>query len=359
MKREIGSDFWDMPVSEKSEQFAISGIPSAWSYTFFVSGRSAIYAAAKQIEKRSGIVLMPYYTCETISDAFLKAGYSLVRYSVRKDLSFDTGAVLQLLKQYNPDILFVQGYFGFDTTLDPEIISETAHQNGAVLMEDLTHSLFSEIPRTDADIFISSLRKFFGIPDGGFAVAKNPISAKDGEARQKLDMAADKAFSLKAAYISDLNNDQKQEFLDSFSDLKHLIADSDEEYRISDAAAEQLNYLNKKYIIEKRRDNFVRLHQGLSKLSWIEPLREKLLPTETPLFYPVYVPTELRNSIRSYFAANEVYLPVIWPKDHTLQTSDAAGDEIYGRILCFPCDQRSDADDMYRVIRLGNAFLGE
>lgn len=70
-----------------------------------------------------------------------------------------------------------------------------------------------------------------------------------------------------------------------------------------------------------------------------------------PLFVPILVKKEVRNSLRDYLINNKVYCPIHWPKSHSLPSFMRA-DVFYDSELSLVCDQRYDERQMEKVVNL-------
>ncbi|MGL6291960.1 MAG: hypothetical protein ACRC2P_00740 [Eubacterium aggregans] len=107
--------------------------------------------------------------------SFIKLGYEISFYNINRDFQCDLEDMKKKIITINPSILFVQSYFGFDTKNDVKNFCEEMRVDGVVLIEDLTQSLYSHVTRIKSDYYVGSLRKWAGLPDGGFALKKEGL----------------------------------------------------------------------------------------------------------------------------------------------------------------------------------------
>ena len=72
MKREIGSEFWNIPLTNKGNKI----FPEHTA--FFMSGRGALYSVIEDVLKTRKInsVAMPSWCCDSMIIPFLKKGKS-------------------------------------------------------------------------------------------------------------------------------------------------------------------------------------------------------------------------------------------------------------------------------------------
>ena len=87
-------------------------------------------------------------------------------YKLKEDFSIDLDDIKAKIQGRNT-ILFIMHYFG--SLQKSDILSEVrslADKNGAIIIEDITHSLFTR-SQTIGDYMICSIRKWLPIPGGG------------------------------------------------------------------------------------------------------------------------------------------------------------------------------------------------
>lgn len=357
MKSEIGSDFWDYPVEECESNFKVDDLPSSFEYTYTISGRSAIYTVLCQEGLNNTTVLLPYFTCDTITEVFIKAGCRIVRYKVNRNLTCNVDDIFNCINSYNPRIVFLQDYFGFETLNSIQAVVDEIHKNNGIVITDLTHSLFSRFKKNISDIYVMSLRKFFAIPCGGVIVSKKKYNTTVSSELQKIDELSFKAFAHKKDYIFEKTQLGKSYYLTEYKML-HSCISIISQLSISKAGQEVIKQVDKNKLGIIRRRNYNYLRNILKDNNYIETIMGEATNLVTPLFFPIYVKNGMRDRLKSFLVSNDVYTPVIWPKDRFLDVSDSDGDFIYDNILCIPCDQRYDLNDMQRIINLIEVFYG-
>lgn len=167
--KQIGGFFTYEPLPETENHYLENLCPPGGSLRFFMSGRCANYYALQDIclTDTRKVAYVPVYTCETVLAPFLKAGYELLFYDVSKDLTpiFDE-RVLDRISVVN-----LCGYYGF-CSYDREFIRKCS-ERGIIIVEDTTHSLFSsDGVDPHCDYVVGSMRKWIGVPAGGFAIKR-------------------------------------------------------------------------------------------------------------------------------------------------------------------------------------------
>lgn len=142
-------------------------------YTLYA--RNGIYTALKSMERGSGIILVPSYSCGDEIESIRRAGFKILPYSVNKDLSINVNDIKEKINKKVIGIL-VTHYFGF---YQKNIVAVRClcDKIGLFLIEDKAHCLVNPLNNEDelilGDICIYSLRKFFDLPHGGMLVIKN------------------------------------------------------------------------------------------------------------------------------------------------------------------------------------------
>ena len=333
MRREIGSEFWDVPtIDQKNSLFPES---TQW----FLSGRSALQAIIKELgEARS--VSLPSWCCDSMIKPFVDSGLEVRFYPVY----WSEGRLIQEWS-FNYDVLFLIDYFGYSGNA-PDL----SGFKGTVI-RDVTHSVFSTT-YADADYYFGSLRKWCGVWTGGYVWAKDghrlhPEVAND----RKYVSLREKAMQQKAEYISGQREDKG--YLQIFDEAEELLENAG-----SQIAADRDIQIAKKIDIEiiknRRRANAEILRSAFP--DWLIFL--DLSSSDVPMFVPVLVPDGKRNELRHYLIKHEIYCPVHWPisKYHRL---DGKEQFIYDNELSLVCDQRYKEEDMYRMVETIKAFWKE
>lgn len=305
MKNEIGSEFWDVPASKKTNSLFPKN--TKW----FLSGRHAL----EYIVIDSGIksVSMPKWCCESMINPLKKHGIYIDYYDVEPNYSYD--AVL------------IMDYFGFAN----KRYNKPACYRGIVI-RDLTHSLFS-MHYNDSDYYFGSLRKWAGFYTGGYAWGRWKKHVQIPPHNEKYVTLRKTAMALKKAYINDGEGDKK--YLIIYKEANDMLDNIDisASYPID---IDKAKHLDVEFIKNKRRKNAQTLINELQ-------LDIDLNDNDVPLFVPIFINN--RNELRKFLAENDVYCPAHWPNY-----------DFNGTELSLICDQRYDEKDMLRIANLIKIF---
>lgn len=316
--KEIGSEFHTMPFD------AGSGIyfPRKGSLTF--SGRTALEAVLNEIPFAK-TALLPSYCCDSMIEPFRKAGI-LVDFF---DVNYKDGLAVEITS--NADILLWCNYFGFQSTF-PNF--------DGVIIEDITHSLFSDISHhSQSDYLIASVRKWEPINCGGYCSVET-------YGKQPLEMFLknkSSAMTLKAKYLIDQDQKDKELFLSMFNNCNRWLADNYSELTIDEYSQKYIHHVNMEKQKEVRRRNAHFLYKGLQKKVDFLFAEEQM---DCPLFVPiVFHNLGERTFVRKKLIDNKIYCPVHWPHPNA-----ACESNLYDTELSLICDQRYCEKDMERIV---------
>lgn len=328
--REIGSEFWDIPTTEQSNN--IFSEHTQW----YLSGRSALQAIIQEL-KNCQSVAMPSWCCDSMIKPFVDAGYSIHFYPV----VFDGGLVQEI--KADSDVLFLMDYFGYST---PVFTLPNYH---GIVIRDVTHSIFST-SYSDTDYCFGSLRKWCGFWSGGYAWERDGHRLLFSSADDKgyIDLRK-QAMEQKEEYITGKRADKS--YLKLFNQAEEILEDIG-----ALQAAERDIHFSKKLDIEfvsaRRRANAEVLRKAFP--SWL--IFPTLNDQDTPMFVPVLVPDNKRNSLKKHLIEHSIYCPVHWPisQYHRLTQQEKY---IYDNELSLVCDQRYTEQDMQRMVETIEQFM--
>lgn len=363
MLSEIGSNFWLDPhqeypqrVLESPRQFGCHGIDYVWLST----GRSAIQFVIQAIEREhpdlKKVAVLPSFTCDTVFEPFLKAGYEVCYYPVKTDLTASTEDILQVAMEKETSIVLFHRYFGFDTLKGSvDKMCEVLREQGKYSIEDCTQCLYSDISRADADFTIGSIRKWTGTPDGGFAVCRcGQFQEKPVHPDEVLEQAKVKASYAKYRYLFEQEG-SKDKMLEMYREAEEILDHQETLYTISEMSAWVQANLDKDGLMQNRRRNYQFLEEHLAGI--VNPVFSLSSNSEVPLYFPILV--DNRASLQKYLIDNAVYAPIVWPKSDQQPSQCIGAENAYRHLLCIPIDQRYGGEEMMRVVSIIKDFFGK
>jgi dTDP-4-amino-4,6-dideoxygalactose transaminase len=357
---EIGSNFWINPNEELKDsplgspnQFGCTGSDYAW----FSTGRSATSFVIETILKRNPSIrkhaLLPSFTCYTVIEPFLKAGFNVDYYDVDVNLHSDGLIISKQAFELNVGVVIFHQYFGYETVTNVDSLS-VLKENGIVVIEDCTQCLYSSIKKNNADYYVASIRKWLGTPDGGFAVCKegyfyNKPRTYDIELEQAKYLASINKYKYLFEGVG-----SKEEFLKQYRIAEEILDNQKDFYTISPLASHIQACMDVHRMKDKRRNNYKILLNGLIDASFIKPLFVGITDKVVPLYFPIIA--EDRIKLQRYLVENEIYAPVVWPKPEEQKEVCISGEYLYEHLLCIPIDQRYNEVDMQRVLSVLKSF---
>ena len=356
MLSEIGSNFWIAPEDLKQSssgdidftQFGCEGSDYAW----FSTGRSAISFVLDTIELRNPsvkkVAILPPFTCHTVIEPFLEKGYEIHTYHIGRDLSSSAYDVLEISESFKAGLVLFHKFFGSDTIKDMDTIIPVLREHGIVIIEDCTQCLYSGFKKTDSDYFVGSIRKWCGVPDGGFAVCREGIfTDKPILIDKNLQDAKIESSILKYEYLFE-GKGEKSVFLNRYREAEDILDAQNSYFTISDVSKVIQSKMDVKQLKFKRRENFAIIAKGLANTKGVGVIFSALANNEVPLYCPILC--DDRQIVQKELVENSIFAPVVWPKAACCPIVDEEVDYIYNHILCIPIDQRYGVDDMERVV---------
>lgn len=329
------------------------------SRLFFDSGRSALRFLLNQIGRKISKVLLPEYICDSVILPFLECEHQIVYYPVDKFFKIKKEAFIDTVTSEKPQLIFVQTYFGIDTFAELKTYLEELREKDIFIIEDITHSLFSKHIWLDrgADYMIGSLRKWCSIPDGGILIVKSqkgkrlintiPLEENVNFVQMRLEAQKEKRQYLK------LNNNkiEKKRFIQLYDSSEKLLNLESKYYTMSQYTRARINSINYIELVKSRQSNFLELKYRLKDIPIIKVLDLEHEKNVVPLYCPIYVYGNIRNTLRLNLQDKNILLPVIWPKSNYLPVKVSNEvDWIYSHILAIPCDQRYRSEDLKEVV---------
>ena len=281
------------------------------------SGRNALLylLKARNVQK----LYIPDFLCDTVYRLCQREGYPYEFYHV--DSAFRPVFDKTLGEG---EWLYVVNYYG---QLSDEEIAAYKRQYDRVILDHV--QAFFHRPVTGVDT-VYSCRKFFGVPDGGYvatdAVWDSPLPT-DSSAQRMTHVLGRYEQGGSAFYAVFQENDEQ------FYDL--------ELRRMSPLTRNLLRGVDYTAAKQRREENYRVLAAALDATNRL-PLRQP----EGPYCYPYYC--ENGATLRKVLAAQQIYVPTLWP--NVLTEGDALAQDYAANILPLPCDQRYTAEDMTRIV---------
>lgn len=261
---------------------------------------------------------VPRYTCPVVWDAIVQEGCEAVFYDIDERM-------LPVQELKSDSYILYTNYFGVSSVNVEKLSAIFPH-----LIIDNAQAFYYPAGR---ELSFYSPRKFFGLPDGGFANCGN---------NRLEDLKRDVSFSRCSHLLGRLEG-TASDFYDKFriNDASLDYEEIKEMSRLTDSLCRSLPY---KFARERRLENFSVLHDHFKEINeWSFDLGEH----DVPLVYPLVMKC---RGLREYLVSQKIYVASYWPRIEEIVSSGAFEMYLRNNLLPLPLDQRYSSSDMARII---------
>lgn len=359
MMKEIGSEFWTSCTPITREEYTMRPNPIYGAHPYKVaetlSGRTALEHVVEILVKQGkAISYLPSYCCHTMIEPFLTHGMEVKFY----DINLSSSGLSRVINRDDYDAILMMDYFGH---IDKETIGLARREkaSGKTVIYDATHSMYSDINVEPYDIVYGSYRKWVDINCGFLAwkegicereITQNDNNYKYASIRQEL-------FDKKALYMQG-GTVKKEEFLPLIKHAETILEEQYHHKMPDERSMKVLRTADTAYVKTRRRKNARVLTEAINDIhdERIRCINPTLNFTEVPLFVPVIVAPEIRNSLRKYLIEHMIYCPIHWPLSD-LHSIMPGSKQLFESELSLICDQRYDTNDMKRIVDTIKQYL--
>ena len=330
---EIGSEFW---IETEPETLLI-----VREEVCCLSGRTAIDLILQDILRKRDVrsVAMPAWCCDSMIAPFVAHGIDVRFYDYDQTDNIDF-----------TDFFYLTNYFGYENTLDIEIVRKIK-ERGSVILYDRTHSflLEDEKYRKLADYSFASIRKWMGVTGGAIVEGIDKTEMKDCH----YISVKEKAMRDKYRYLMGDNSVIKNEFLAAFGEFGHKLADDYCNYAMDNLSYTLYKQADLQKIRMQRRENAAYIHENLKGLQFMYDLTDK----SAPLFVPVLFESKgQRDNVRKKLIDQQIYCPIHWPQPKQIP-SDYKVNDFVSRELSLICDQRYSINEIKKEVETIMQFI--
>lgn len=350
--KQIGGFFTYEPLPKTENHYFETLCPTEGAFRYLMSGRCANYYVLKDIcltdTKKKAYV--PVYTCETVLEPYIKAGFELLFYDVAKDMTpvFDP-RMLECISVIN-----LCGYYGF-SNYDRDFIKQ-CRERGITIVEDTTHSLFSDNGIDPyCDYVVGSLRKWIGVPGGGFAIKKKgafslPVHPPD-ETHLSMRVMSMKVKQVQMSLHSEHPCMQALEKANNvFWDAEMLLRRTFDCHGSDPESEAIIRHYDFEHMKKQRRINYRYLLDYLPDHPCLSAVFPGLPQGTVPSHFTVYARN--RDGVQKYLDQRGIKATAYWPQGPMVDTRDHKDAAyIYSHVLSLPCDQRYAPEDMEYICK--------
>lgn len=335
------------------------GVPLAdgGGYVCLRSGRDALRLVARAM-RESGVdaVLMPCYCCECMEWPFSDEGMSVVYYRVSEGLKVDIDDVAEKAAA-NRGAAFLYMHYYCLPSIERKTLLELKETYSLSVVRDVTHDMldysFEEGAVVD-DFAVSSLRKWAGLPEGGLAFSSSTRLPSVPVVDDEYGVLRREAMAAKRKYLETADGSLKPPYLEELARCNDLLDRLRETSGMGDESRSLGGGVDWRRASEARRENSSLLARGLEDLGVPHYHR----PGSAPLWVP-FVPGCDRDGLQKAMSGFGLYCPYLWPLPESARGCSPFIDSFVENMLCLPCDQRYNAEDMARMLEILTICLRE
>lgn len=301
----------------------------------FNSGSSALLFFLKHSSYKE--IYIPYYTCESVVDTIKRAKLTFHFYR----LDYDLRPIVDYKIFDSNTLLIYNDYFGLNTSNIEEVYLHTDH-----VVIDAAQSFFYKAK--GKRIYINSVRKFFGVPDGGFLSCKT--SEKVIIAYENLVQTDYSSSHL----INKLENGAEFSYQDYLKNEIKLA--SNKIGKMSKLTISLLKNRDFENVKSKRISNFQILDNILGEFNRLNlsMLNKKV----TPMCYPFLFKNG--DMIKKHLIENKIFVPTYWPNIRSMFNEKCEFEnDLIDNLICLPIDQRYSDSDMNQILNQLKLFINE
>lgn len=274
-------------------------------------------------------IYIPFYMCKVIEETLEKNCINYEKYHINE--AFEPINV----NLKSRECILYPNYFGLFS--DRKIESVINKYVNVIL--DNTQAFFF---RPKLEVYnVYSCRKFIGVTDGAYVVKKGI-----GHLRYGIDKSYHRIQYLfksvemgtNAAYHDNLLVEKE------LSDSKIL--------EMSFVTHQLLRTVNYDSVIQKRKENFDKLNDMISKIGFTRVDRKEEC---IPMIYPLW---SNNDKMREHLVLNHIYVPYWWQYLLEIPEINKFEKELSTRLLPLPIDQRYNEQDMKAMVEVIENILG-
>lgn len=288
------------------------------------SGRHSLEYILRR-RRNAARVFLPYYTCSVVLQPLERLGIPHSFYHVDEQLR-----PVDLPDLNEGELVIGTNYFGIGGAM----LQDMAARFGNRLLVDNAQALYDP-PMEGIDTFYSP-RKYFGVPDGGYAYCAAGTAP---------ELPQDSSWQLMQHLLQRVDEGPESGYA-AFRQNSESLAPKPLMH-MSRLTQRLLGGINYPAAAEARRANYTALHRALGNSN---RLHADLPAHAVPLVYPYWV--ENGAQLRKRLIANRVFVATYWPNVLEWSAPGTLEHELATNLLALPIDQRYGAVEMQRILSI-------
>ena len=265
-------------------------------------------------------VYLPYFLCDSVRLVLEREKIHFEEYRIDR-------AFLPLLdiNTRPEEVVYIVNYYGL---LSEEQLISLKNNYGNIVVDNAQAFFARPVKGIDT---LYSCRKFFGVPDGGYAYTD---AAFQGDI--PVDVSMERMKHILGRYEGNRASDYYDFFNNSDESFKEI------ELRLMSKLTHNiLGAIDYQAAKCYREENYLFLSKALG-----ESNKLKIKCPPGPYAYPFYTPNGM--TVKKQLAKRKIYVATLWP--NVIDIGLDVEREFAENILPLPCDQRYTEEDMQRVV---------
>ncbi len=274
------------------------------------------------------VIYMPHYMCPNVCKEVENHGIDVKYYHLDNQL-----LPVNVQDEKNACI-YVTDYFG---VMDEKITSYVKSMADAKVIMDNCHSFFHEPVMSENVYNVYSCKKFFGVPDGAYLIAKQ----LEDDFEEEVTYSSENAMYLLQSLERGTNY--------CYTEKKKADAWLADKYgNISVLGRKMLESLDYTAIRDRRHANFNLYQEAFADINLIACEKESV-----PYIYPLNVGKDIKQQL----VANKIYVPTLWGQTLDSKFEGTLEYHLSKNTIFLPLDQRYDDDDIGYIIDIVKGVL--
>ena len=280
------------------------------------SGRNALLYILKARRYRK--LYIPRFLCDSVSALCCREGYEYEEYPIGEDFLPVFDRVLK-----SGEALYIVNFYG---QISDEQMLLMKSRWGSIIFDNVQDFFRKPVAGVDT---VYSCRKFFGVPDGGYAACDAPVLPLELDAsRDRMRHILGRLELSGSAFYGEF---QKND--DRFFELPLL--------KMSPVTRNILRGVDYDAVRNARNSNYAHLHAALGAYNGLQ-----FTMPDGPYCYPFYCKNGM--ALKQKLATEKIYVATLWPN---VRVHEGALEKDYAEnILPLPCDQRYGESEMNRIV---------
>ena len=264
-------------------------------------------------------IYLPYFLCDSVRLVLERERIPFEEYRI--DRTF-----LPLLDvTAKPDeAVYIVNYYGM---LSEEQLIGLKKRYGNIVVDNAQAFFARPVQGIDT---LYSCRKFFGVPDGGYAYTDAPFQE---------DIPVDVSMERMKHILGRFEGNSASDYYDFFNDNDESFMEI-ELRRMSKLTHNILGAIDYPAAKCRREENFLFLSKALGERNLL-----KIPCPAGPYAYPFYIQNGM--AVKKQLAKRKIFVATLWP--NVIGTGLDVETDFTENILPLPCDQRYSEEDMQRV----------